>query len=1237
MLSLLLTGLAWYLSDKAVQTKAEQRFGFQTADISSALNKRLLEYEIALRGGAGFFNASDRVTRSEWRQYVSDLRIQQHFPGIQGMGFSLMMPASAVDRHVAEVRAEGFPDYLIRPSGSRDPSSAIIYLEPIDWRNQRAFGFDMFSEATRRSAMTLAIETGLPSISGRVKLVQETEKEPQYGFLMYVPVYKRGTAVESVAERHAAIHGFVYAPFRIRDFMQGILGSDQTGIDLELFDGTVPSADNLLYNSSPDLPLHRLQARAKSDFSAEVRIEFGQRVWTLFVHAPEGYLSPQEEVFPMVVAGGGIAVDFLLFVMVGAVARKRKQAEMESQVLANKLSASESRYQTLFNSAKSPMLLIDPDSGAIVDANPAALSFYGYDASTIRQMNISAINTLSAEEIAQEMANAKAELRNHFYFPHRLASGEVRAVEVHAGPLVFDGKTLLYSIIHDVTDRKRIEAELKDSEQRYRNVMEATGSAIWEWDIVNNVVSHNATWCELLELDKTLLEHQVEFFISVLHDEDRPRVMAAVQASLENDTFYLSEHRMLRPGGGVIWVQDRGRVVDRDAQGKATRMVGSLIDITGRRNAEIALSDERQKLQVMLDTASDGIHVLDSDGNVIVCSESFARMLGYSLDEAKRLNVGNWDAVLPEDAIKQLILEMMDVPRTFETQHRRKDGLVFDVEVAACGVTLSGRRFLHASARDITLRKQNELALIEAKQAAEAANEAKSRFLATMSHEIRTPMNGILGMAQMLLLPEVTNAERSDFARTILNSGQSLLKLLNDILDYSKVEAGKLELEHVVFEPIQLLSEVQALFAEAAHSKGLHLDSIWHDNLAVYKADAHRLRQMLSNLIANALKFTPHGQVRLEVSEIQRNGNQAMLEFAVSDTGIGIPAETQALLFKPFSQADSSTTRQFGGTGLGLSIVRQLARLMGGDVGVSSEPGKGSRFWFRILADVCESGERRGHERNGIAGAVSMQAPLHGTLLVVEDDATNRKVIRAMLLNLGLGAEMANDGEQAIARIAGGERFDLILMDVQMPVMDGLSATAKIRQREREQGEPHRIIIALTADAFAEDRERCLKAGMDDFLTKPIDVAALSALLHQWLDRSTHAEQSPPTREAAAVPTITVPPASTFEAAALIDPLGGNRELARLVASSAMNDFPRYLAQLEQACQALDWQSAERPAHTMKGLAAQVGGLELARLMRAADERLKRGEPLDKDTLAQLMTEYAALAAALQQWVDTSS
>lgn len=524
---------------------------------------------------------------------------------------------------------------------------------------------------------------------------------------------------------------------------------------------------------------------------------------------------------------------------------------------------------------------------------------------------------------------------------------------------------------------------------------------------------------------------------------------------------------------------------------------------------------EAERLRTITDTIADGLYVLDPRGRVTLVNPAFTEILGFQPGEVIG-KVGHevFHAHERSDVFVPLeqcpIYSCVRQGKAFfgEEIFRTRGGRYLDVEAA--GRPILDERghptgYSVTAFRDISIRKEAQAALLAAKESAELANRAKSSFLSMMSHEIRTPMNGVIGMAQLLLLPGLDDEERLEYTRTILNSGQTLLMLLNDILDLSKIEAGRIELEDGVVEPDQILRETAALFAGSAADKGLLIVADWQGGLQRYRGDSHRLRQMLSNLVGNAVKFTARGEIRLVGRELECERDHCALDFSVSDTGIGIPDDKLDRLFQPFSQVDGSTTREFGGTGLGLSIVRSLTELMEGSCGVESVVGQGSRFWFRVrLSRLPDDMEGRSLQRTGADSSVRALASqtLCGRVLVVEDNRTNRLVIRALLGKLGLTVDVAEDGEQGIQRIfaAAEDEFpDLVLMDVHMPVLDGYGATQRIRNWESERTGRRLPIIALTANAYAEDRERCLAAGMDDYLVKPIDARELQQMLGRWL------------------------------------------------------------------------------------------------------------------------------------------
>ncbi len=511
-------------------------------------------------------------------------------------------------------------------------------------------------------------------------------------------------------------------------------------------------------------------------------------------------------------------------------------------------------------------------------------------------------------------------------------------------------------------------------------------------------------------------------------------------------------------------------------------------------------ADSLLSLSRAIEQSPVSIIICDPRGRIDYVNPKFETATGYQRSEV----IGKNPRMLQSgDKSKEEYQEMWATLLAGQTwqgefHNRRKDRTLFWEQASISPVYNDQGELINyvAVKEDITERRAVAADLRAALAAAEAANIAKSNFLATMSHEIRTPMNGILGMAQVLMLPDINSSEQAECVRTILACGKTLITLLNDILDISKIEAGKVELEAIAFSPNDLIQETRALFAEVARSKGLSIESGSIGQPRSYLGDPARLLQMLANLVGNAIKFSDQGRVRLEVREIESDEKTALLEFSVEDTGVGIPEDKRSLLFQRFSQTDASITRSYGGTGQVLAIVSNLAKLMGGEVGVESQVGQGSRFWFRIRAGLDTAKKAPGPIQAQRGAAL---AQFSGRVLVIEDGLANRMVIQAMLSKLGLTVTMREDGQEGLAAITEGDPADIILMDLHMPVMDGYVATARIRQWEAEQGRVRRPILALTADAFEENRLRCLAAGMDEVLTKPLALAALITALDRWL------------------------------------------------------------------------------------------------------------------------------------------
>ena len=521
---------------------------------------------------------------------------------------------------------------------------------------------------------------------------------------------------------------------------------------------------------------------------------------------------------------------------------------------------------------------------------------------------------------------------------------------------------------------------------------------------------------------------------------------------------------------------------------------------TFKRTSESQITAERDRYRSLVQTAPDMIFSLAvEDGSITQLNPAFERFTGWSREAW--INKPFTALSHPDDVpraianIHQVILGETIPP--FELRILTKSGENRSAEFIVTPHRDEKRvvRFILGIARDITDRKRAEQDLRTAKEAAETASQAKSEFLANMSHEIRTPMNGFIGMTG-LLLETPLNARQRDFVETIRSSGETLLTLINDILDFSKIESGKLELENHPFDLSNCISGSLDLVAAKAREKGIQLNSRLDDECPkILVGDVTRVRQILVNLLNNAVKFTAQGSVSVYAQARRKTSAFHELKIAVRDTGVGIPRDRIGRIFESFSQADASTTRKFGGTGLGLTISKHLAELMGGRIWVESEPGKGSVFQFTIQtrAPVGEEKlafEQRTHHRKQVDRELASRLPLR--ILVADDNVINQKVAHLLLENMGYRADLAANGLEVLAAL-DRQSYDVVLMDVQMPELDGLETTGQIHAQLEPDRRPK--IIAVTAGAMRGDREKCLAAGMDDYVSKPVQADELQAAL----------------------------------------------------------------------------------------------------------------------------------------------
>jgi PAS domain S-box-containing protein len=693
--------------------------------------------------------------------------------------------------------------------------------------------------------------------------------------------------------------------------------------------------------------------------------------------------------------------------------------------------------------------------------------------------------------------------------PIRLEDGSIPGVFAVAGQTAKPYDKALAARLQDLADfvadewsriqsRLAREAARRESDGARRmvgQIIETAPLALLMTDLEMRVVSASPRWIESRQMgDRPVIGHSLYELFPSTYEKWRPvydRCLAGESVQADRVEFH-------RPDGSIIWLQVE-LTPWRESGGGIGGLIISSHDVTYMVEALERVERSEERLRVAMETADIHVWELDFRRRELInigAAASFyteeqtfdglARDIWSTIDERDRLRV-------QEEWRRH---ELEGAPYRPEYRVNRSDDQEVWVQGAVRYLTDDQGQPLRmiGALQNITGRKAAELALVHAKEEAESATRAKSAFLATMSHEIRTPLNGVLGMAQAMAMGEVTDQQRERL-EVIRQSGESLLAILNDVLDLSKIEAGKLELEQAEFDIDELSRGAIGAFAATAQAKGLSFElKVERGARGVYRGDSVRVRQILYNLVSNALKFTEAGGVKVAVS---RKGRQ--LSIAVRDTGIGIPPDKLAGLFQKFEQADASTTRRYGGTGLGLAICRDLAELMGGEIRADSRLGEGATFSVDLplkrLAAAPSAPVPASAETHAPTDGVSIR------VLAAEDNGMNQLVLRTLLEQVGVEPTMVGNGREAVEAWAR-EPWDLILMDVQMPEMDGPTATGVIRARERAEGRPRTPIVALTANAMSHQVAEYLRTGMDGFVAKPIEAARLYAVIQDALDKA---------------------------------------------------------------------------------------------------------------------------------------
>lgn len=1010
--TLSLTALSSYYAENTAKSKDQLRFNNEVERTEAEIQQRLSTHIALLRSGAGLFAANDSVSRQDFQNFVAQLKLREHYPGIQGFGYTIRLQSNQLPQLTADLRRQGFPNFQIRPQTPRSEYHSIIYLEPMDRRNQAAIGYDMFTEATRRAAMERARDTGQGAASGRVTLVQEIDPQKQAGFLLYLPIYRSKTLPTTLAERRSQLQGFIYSPFRADDLFEGIFRHQpRRAVNVWVYDGT---------ELRPEYQLRRPHASLVNphpQFKTVRQINVAGRTWSLVITSRPSLEQASESRYAHYILLAGVLGGLILSGLTWAQVHARHTIEET----AIQLRQSEVRFRTLVEQASLSIQILAPD-GSSLQVNRAWEELWGLTLEQLANYNIlqdpQLIATGIMPYIQQAFAGRATAIPPILYDPKQSlphsATGFPRWVQAFIYPVRDEmGQIREVVLLHeDITERELAEQALKRSNERL-GLLYAMSSSL---------LLHDQPTAFISSLLSQLSNHLgLEVYFNYLIDRESQKLLLNTYSGIPDSAAET-----------IRWL----RIEDT---------ICGLVAQTGKP----CIIEQVQQSTDPKTTLLRSLHLTAYTCYPMLAGDQVIGTISFG---------------------------------TGQREQFRDDELALLQVVADQIATALERAYLVQALQQYT----EELV---------QANRMKDEFLAVLSHELRTPLNAMVGWIQLLRTRQFDAKTTARALETIDRNTQSLMRLIEDLLDVSRIITGKLQLNITDVNLAAIVTIVIEALQPDAEAKQITVQSHLDASLTL-KGDAHRFQQIVWNLLSNAIKFTPKaGEVRISLQRVElppritetgvRSGVSAQL--IVSDTGRGIPADFIPYVFDRFRQADSSTTRHYGGLGLGLAIVRHLVELHEGAIQVKSEgENQGATFIatfplaIATLENLTKSSEPLLLQSQALKGI---------KIMVVEDEADARELITAVLTQAGAIVIATESVKQALAALQNGHP-DVLISDIGMPEMDGYELIRHLRTLSATRG-GQIPAIALTAYAGESNRQQALAAGFQHHLTKPINPTVL--------------------------------------------------------------------------------------------------------------------------------------------------